>query len=272
MGLDQAAFPAGAQGLNLPALMRRCDRWDFSLSANAHTTQVWARAYPCGYETLEYGYPRNDRLALAGPSEVAAARALLDVHDQRSIILYAPTFREHQSGFTPPLDVDELADALGDVLGPDVLVLLRAHYFYPDRTGPPAPGYRRVRDGSSHPCVEDLLLATDVLVTDYSSVMFDFGVLDRPIVVYAPDWEAYRSTRGVTFDLLAEPPGAVATTQPGLHDAFRTGAVWDDAATKARQVFRARFCALDDGHAAHRVVWRVFGPDGLGAADPGVRP
>jgi len=106
--------------------------------------------------------------------------------------------------------------------------------------------------------VEQLLIATDVLVTDYSSMMFDYAVLDRPIVVYAPDWDTYVRTRGVTFDLLAEPPGVVATTPADLVDAFRTGAVWDDTAAKARAQFRGRFCALDDGHAAERVVRRVF--------------
>ena len=67
-----------------------------------------------------------------------------------------------------------------------------------------------------------------MLITDYSSVMFDYAVLDRPIVIYAPDWDAYRRTRGVTFDLLAEPPGVVATTQADLVDAFITGEVYSE--------------------------------------------
>jgi CDP-glycerol glycerophosphotransferase len=90
--------------------------------------------------------------------------------------------------------------------------------------------------------------------------MFDYAVLDRPVVVYAPDWNTYRRTRGVTFDLLAEPPGTVATTEADLFEAFRTGAVWSEAATKARARFRARFAYLDDGHAAERVVRAVFDP------------
>jgi CDP-glycerol glycerophosphotransferase len=115
-----------------------------------------------------------------------------------------------------------------------------------------------VRDVSGHPVVEDLMVASDILVTDYSSVMFDYAVLDRPMVIYAPDWDSYRRTRGVTFDLLAEPPGVVATNQADLVDAFRTATVCGDAATKARAQFRARFAYLDDGHAAERVVRRVF--------------
>jgi CDP-glycerol glycerophosphotransferase len=88
--------------------------------------------------------------------------------------------------------------------------------------------------------------------------MFDYAVLDRPIIIYAPDWDAYRRTRGVTFDLLAEPPGVVAASPADLVDAFITGEVHSEAATKARAQFRERFCYLDDGRAADRVVRRVF--------------
>jgi CDP-glycerol glycerophosphotransferase len=265
MGLDQDAFPFGAQGMDMAGLLRRSDLWDFSVTSNAHSTEVWARAYPCRYETLEHGYPRNDRLARAagpdGAADVAATRRRLDLPDGATVVLYAPTLREYVSGFRPLLDVEEFADALG----PDVIVLQRAHYFYGHSfyghsfyghsAGSPHPA---VRDVSGNPVVEDLMVASDILVTDYSSVMFDYAVLDRPMVIYAPDWDSYRRTRGVTFDLLAEPPGVVATNQADLVDAFRTGTVWGDTATKARAQFRARFAYLDDGHAAERVVRRVF--------------
>ncbi|TDC70204.1 CDP-glycerol:glycerophosphate glycerophosphotransferase, partial [Micromonospora sp. KC606] len=108
------------------------------------------------------------------------------------------------------------------------------------------------------PCVEDLYLAADVLVTDYSSAMFDYAVLDRPIVVYTPDRDAYALARGVYFDVTAEPPGAVAVTFDELLAVFRTGGESTSTATEARRRFRERFCALDDGGAAERVVRRVF--------------
>jgi CDP-glycerol glycerophosphotransferase len=83
-------------------------------------------------------------------------------------------------------------------------------------------------------------------------------VLDRPIVIYAPDWETYRDRRGTYFDVTAEPPGVVARTLDDLAAAFTSGAYNGDVATKARRLFRARFCAWDDGKAAERVVRRVF--------------
>ena len=96
-----------------------------------------------------------------------------------------------------------------------------------------------------------------MLLTDYSSIMFDYAVLDRPIVIHAPDWEAYKTLRGVYFDLMTEHPGVVTRTEPEVVEALRTDA-WSEDAARARAAFRARFCALEDGRAADRVVRRVW--------------
>ncbi|MCZ7440126.1 bifunctional glycosyltransferase family 2 protein/CDP-glycerol:glycerophosphate glycerophosphotransferase [Micromonospora sp. WMMC241] len=254
MGLDQQRYPVGAMGMNFAGLLRRVDRWDYSITSNSFSTQMWERAYPADHVTLEVGYPRNDRLARATAEEGRQARAALGIRPDEYVVLYAPTHREHLPGWQPPFDPDRMRD----VLGPAGRLLMRSHYFHDRDRRPRGPAAGGVLDVSAYDRVEDLYLAADVLVTDYSSAMFDYAVLDRPIVVYAPDWEAYRVARGVYFDLLAEPPGAVAVDFPGLLDLFRSGAVGDEAAGRARAAFRARFCALDDGHAAERVVRRVF--------------
>ncbi|MBU2667604.1 bifunctional glycosyltransferase family 2 protein/CDP-glycerol:glycerophosphate glycerophosphotransferase [Actinoplanes bogorensis] len=251
MGADQVDHPAGVRDPDFRAQMRRADRWDLSVTANAHTTVAWESAYPCGYETLEVGYPRNDRLARATAADSAAARESLGIPAGRRVVLFMPTHREWLPDGRQPIDVERLADAVG----PDTLLLVRKHYF---STGTELTGAGNVVDVSEHPVVEDLYLAADVLLTDYSSAMFDFAVLDRPIIIFAPDWPVYRDLRGTYFDLLAEPPGAVATDFAGLTDLFGRGAYTDENAEAARSAFRKRFCALDDGHAAERVVRRVF--------------
>ncbi|PZF96395.1 bifunctional glycosyltransferase/CDP-glycerol:glycerophosphate glycerophosphotransferase [Micromonospora deserti] len=255
MGLDQRRYPVGAVGMDFAGLLRRVDRWDYSITSNSFSTQMWERAYPAAYTTLEVGYPRNDRLVTATAEEVLRVRAELGIGLGEQVVLYAPTHREHLPGYRPPFEPGRFLD----VLGPTGRLLMRSHYFHDrDRRARRPAERERVRDVSGHPRVEDLYLAADVLVTDYSSAMFDYAVLDRPIVVYAPDWEAYRLARGVYFDVTAEPPGAVARTFADLLDLFRSGQVTAEPAAKARQQFRARFCALDDGHAAERVVRRVF--------------
>ncbi|MFJ6198751.1 CDP-glycerol glycerophosphotransferase family protein [Micromonospora sp. NPDC092111] len=254
MGLDQQRYPVGAVGMDFAGLLRRVDRWDYSITANSFSTQSWDRAYPADYVRLEVGYPRNDRLVTATAEEVAEVRGRLGVAPDERVVLYAPTHREHLPGYHPPFDPHRLLD----VLGPAGRLLVRSHYF-DDRDGRARrrTGGRAV-DVSDVGCVEDLYLAADVLVTDYSSAMFDYAVLDRPIVLYAPDRDAYRLARGVYFDVTAEPPGAVALTFDDLLELFRSGAVTGEPANRARQRFRDRFCGWDDGHAAERVVRRVF--------------
>ncbi|MEU4426711.1 bifunctional glycosyltransferase family 2 protein/CDP-glycerol:glycerophosphate glycerophosphotransferase [Actinoplanes sp. NPDC024001] len=252
MGLDQPRFPASLKNFNVERMRRNLAKWDFSVTANRHTTLLWDRQFPIKGETLETGYPRNDRLALAGPDEVAAARAELGIEPGEQVVLYAPTHREWHATFEPTLDVDALAEALG----PNARILLRGHYFY-DSLGFP-PRHPRVLDVSTHPSVETLAIASDALITDFSSVMFDYAVLDRPLIIFAPDWETYKAVRGVSFDLEAEHPGTFVRTFEELVDAFRSGAIDDDTARQARARFRQRFCSLEDGRAAERVVRRVF--------------
>ncbi len=261
MGLDQLDHPAGGGNTDIVAQMRRADRWDFSVSANAHTTIAWDRAYPCRYETLEVGYPRNDRLAGATPAATAAVREKLGIRPGQRVVLYIPTHREWLPAGRPVLDVDELARRLG----PDAILLVRAHYFHvpPSAVHDPEPRGAIV-DVSAYPVVEDLYLAADVMITDYSSAMFDYAVLDRPIVIHAPDWPTYQELRGVYFDLMAQSPGAVATSDAELFEIFASGAWAGAEAAAARAAFRARFCYLDDGGAAERVVRRVL----LGGSAP----
>ncbi|WP_217169974.1 bifunctional glycosyltransferase family 2 protein/CDP-glycerol:glycerophosphate glycerophosphotransferase [Streptomyces sp. AC512_CC834] len=254
MGVDQQKYPAST-AMNFEKLLERCDRWDYSISANQFSTVIWERVYPCSYTSLETGYPRNDVLVGATSEDVRAARAALGLADGTKAFLYMPTHREYQPDFTPPLDLRRFARELG----PDVTLLVRGHYFYGNsphvaelrRTG-------RIVDVSGHARVEELYLAADALITDYSSAMFDYAVLDRPIISYVPDWDVYSAVRGTYFDLLQEPPGAVATTQAELLGLLASGAYDRPETTERRDIFRRRFCEFDDGHAAERVVRRVF--------------
>ncbi|WP_121714626.1 bifunctional glycosyltransferase/CDP-glycerol:glycerophosphate glycerophosphotransferase [Streptomyces sp. E5N91] len=254
MGLDQQKYPASTD-MDFEKLLERCDRWDYSISANRFSTVIWERVYPCSYATLETGYPRNDVLVNATAEDVRAARAALGLADGTKAFLYMPTHREYQPGFTSALDPARFARELG----PDVTLLVRGHYFYGD--SPHTAALRRtgrIVDVSGHSRVEDLYLAADALITDYSSAMFDYAVLDRPIVSYVPDWDVYSAVRGTYFDLLQEPPGAVATTQTELLGLLTSGTYDTPETTKRRDGFRRRFCEFDDGRAAERVVRRVF--------------
>ncbi|MEU6284165.1 bifunctional glycosyltransferase family 2 protein/CDP-glycerol:glycerophosphate glycerophosphotransferase [Streptomyces sp. NPDC047028] len=252
MGVDQSTHPVvAARSGSFTKLLGRVDRWDFNLSSNRHSTQMWERAFPGSYEHLEYGYPRNDVYCTATGEDVARIRRELGVPEGKTAVLYAPTHRDHHTGFETGLDLEAFCAAAGE----DVVVLLRAHYFY-DRGRARSSG--RIIDVTGHRSSEDVCLAADALVTDYSSIMFDYANLDRPIVVYADDWEVYQETRGVYFDLMAEPPGPVARTPEELARIFREGEHAGAGSRALRAAFRERFCQFDDGLAAERVVRRVL--------------
>jgi CRISPR system Cascade subunit CasB len=258
MGIDLQERPAAARSMDFGQLLANADKWDYALSANRHSTLVWERAYPSACTVLEYGYPRNDVYLHAGAEDVARLRASLGIPEGRVAVLYAPTHRDYRRSQPPPLDIERFAAALG----PRFVLLTRAHYF--SDTPLSGPAAHRVIDVSGHPSVESLCLASDALVTDYSSLMFDYAVLDRPIVLHTGDWEAYQAARGTYFDVREFPPGAVARTEEELIDIFATDHWCGSRAAQLRAAFRERFCPYDDGFAAERVVRRVFLGEGAG--------
>jgi CDP-glycerol glycerophosphotransferase len=265
MGLDLRNAAIAGQRMDFPALVRRSRRWDFSVSSNPLSTLVWERVFPVAAETLEVGYPRNDVLANATGDDVRRVRGELGIQPGQTAVLYAPTHREYQVGYQPTMDLAAVADGLGD----DHVVLARLHYFYGQDPHLRDLGQAgRVVDVADHPSIEELCLAADVLVTDYSSLMFDYAVLDRPIVIHAPDWDVYRAVRGTYFDLMEQRPGVVARTDDEVVDALRSGAAAGDEARRDRAAFRARFCPWDDGHAAERVVRRVWLGESVPAPEP----
>ncbi|MEU5894060.1 bifunctional glycosyltransferase family 2 protein/CDP-glycerol:glycerophosphate glycerophosphotransferase [Streptomyces sp. NPDC047461] len=257
MGLDLQERPAAARGMDFTALLDDVDKWDYLLSANRHTTLTWERVYPGTYTTLEYGYPRNDVFQQAASQDVRRLRESLGIPEGTVAILYAPTHRDYRRTQRPALDLDRVLRRLG----PRFVVLARAHHRH---GGPLATSTGRIIDVTDHPSVESLCLASDALVTDYSSLMFDYANLDRPIVIHSDDREAYEAARGTYFDLRAFPPGAVARSEDELTDIFSTGHWRGSRSTQLRSAFRERFCPYDDGRAAERVVRRVV----LGQTEP----
>jgi len=236
-------------------LLRRSDRWDYALSSNAYSTEMWSHAYPCSYTWLEYGYPRNDVLVRSTSDDVTRCRESLGVGDDRTLVLYAPTFRESAGDTSLRLDLERLLDSIPD----DYVLLVRAHHT--TSLGPAVDRLERegrLINGSRLPSIIDCYLAADILITDYSSVMFDFAILDKPIIVYADDWDSYRETRGTYFDLLQQPPGAVAVNQDQL-TTILVDRLYQDVQSRERLAeFRQRFCSFDDGHAAENVIRRVM--------------
>ena len=236
------------------------ERWDALVSQSPAATLLLHKAFEYDGPVLETGYPRND--VLAGPDAAlhrAAVRDRLGIAPGVTAVLYAPTYRDDTVDDPDAVEGPDVA-AFARRLGPGFVVLLRRHYYLFRRADRSAPG---VQDVSLHPDVADLYLAADVLVTDYSSAMFDFAVTGRPVLLWCYDLEHYRDDlRGFTLDLETEAPGPVLVTEDAVVAALRD--LPGTVAAHADQVaaFRRQWCALDDGHATDRVLDAVLaGPD-----------
>ncbi|MEV2243536.1 CDP-glycerol glycerophosphotransferase family protein [Streptomyces sp. NPDC049970] len=257
IGRDLAGT-ACADTAYMESLPRRAAQWSVLVSPNRFSTPVLRRAFGHTGEVLECGYPRNDLLFAPDRAKVAAqVRQSLGVPDGRRVVLYAPTWREDLPkrsglyGLDLQLDLERAREALGD----DVVLLVRRHYL----VGGSIPESDFVRDVSRHPDVAELMLISDALVTDYSSLMFDFAQTGRPMLFHTYDLEHYRDTlRGFCFDFENQAPGPLITGSAGVVEALRD----PDAATaghrEAYARFRESFCDLDDGTASARVVDRML--------------
>ncbi|MFF3512304.1 CDP-glycerol glycerophosphotransferase family protein [Streptomyces sp. NPDC002573] len=255
-GADLLDKPGARFGMDVPQLLRRADRWDYSLVANRHSELVWDRAFPCHFTSVRTGSPRNDALVGARPGDGAAFRSRHGIPGDHTVVLYAPTRRDHiRGGHTDRFDLARFAEDLG--AGHTLVVRL-----HPSLAEGPARGlgltelHRRgvLVDATDEEHVEEVMLASDVLVSDYSALMFDYANLDRPIVVHADDWGALTAARGAYVDLMADAPGHVTRSYRELAALFASGGWRDAESARLRAGFRERFCEFEDGQAARRVV------------------
>ncbi|MEV5363162.1 CDP-glycerol glycerophosphotransferase family protein [Streptomyces cellulosae] len=275
-GADLLGKPGARLHFDVPQMLRRADRWDYGLVANRHSELVWERAFPCHFTSLRSGSPRNDVLVRGDEERARATRERLAIPEGDTVVLYAPTRRDYRrDGLVERIDLARFAADLGE--GRTLVVRL-----HPTLADGPARGlglselHRRgvLVDATDEPEVQDVLLAADVLVTDYSSVMFDYALLDRPVVVHADDWDAFRASRGAYLDVTAEAPGHVTRSYRELAWLFASGTWEDEESARLRAAFRERFCEYDDGRAAERVVRTVMLGEPLPepSGDPGLVP
>ncbi|MFI1248595.1 CDP-glycerol glycerophosphotransferase family protein [Streptomyces anulatus] len=250
----------------LATLPRRSAQWSVLVSPSRFATPWLRRSLGYGGEVLEAGSPAND--VLFPPDRDKAAEGVrrgLGIPEDHRVVLYAPTYRDHlahppaAAGRTAPGPYrwDPALDpgALARALGPGHTVLVRRH---PRVTGglQDGPG---VLDVSGHPGAAGLLLVADVLVTDYSGLMFDFALTGRPMLFHTYDLEHYRDTvRGFCLDFETRAPGPLLVTTDEVAQALRDTGSLAARHADAYESFRRDYCDLDDGGAAARVADRLL--------------
>jgi CDP-ribitol ribitolphosphotransferase len=235
--------------------------YDLCLVSAERFVAAYAEAFrqPVERFTSRYGIPRTDlffdEARIAAVSEAIRARYGLPAPGERHLVLYAPTFRGTTvTNARQPRHLD-LA-ALRQRLGDDHVVLLRAHPFVREalRLGPELEGF--VVDVSDWPELNELMLVSDVLVTDYSSAMYEFALLGRPIGFFTPDQAEYERERGFYLRFPDDLPGPAFTTTEALAEWLAAGRF--DLERVRR--FAAESFDVADGRSTARFVDEVVRP------------
>lgn len=237
-------------------------KWDVLVSPNRFSTEILGRAFHFDGEVLETGYPRNDifHQQVERAERAAVTRRRLGLPEGKRVILYAPTWRDNDFDangrylFTMKLDLELMHKAFGE----DSVLLIRGHQLVASAIDDSMfEGF--VRNASLYPDISDLYLLADVLITDYSSVMFDFVNTGRPMLFYTWDLEAYRDDlRGFYFDFEAEAPGPLLKDTAELINALDSIQEVSEAFAGRYAAFRERFAALEDGNASGRFIDRFL--------------
>lgn len=225
--------------------------WDHLLTTGPFATAAFRGGFRYDGDVIETGYPRTDLLLQqARPENAQRLRASLGLPADARLILYGPTWRERG---TDEAFVTRAMRTWEAGLGPSDVLLVRAHNHDAVLAGYQGTS-EQVVNVSRHPDAQDLLAISDVLVTDYSSMFFDFAATGRPIVFFPYDLQQYRDeARGFYFDLEAEAPGPLVRDVEELVEVVR-----DAEQLPGYADFVRKHLPHEDGHASERVLQRVL--------------
>jgi CDP-glycerol glycerophosphotransferase len=235
-------------GSYLRMMDREASFWDYLVSPSGYCSEIFPSTFGYKGTILETGYPRNDIL-INQASKRDLIRRSLGIADGQQVVLYAPTWRDSQrtaTGNWKP--VNFLPGSLGD----NVTVLFRGHTN--THSAHTAQVARGTIDVTNYKNVAELYLAADVLVTDYSSSMFDFSVTGKPMIFLAPDFDDYVAKRGFYFDFEQIAPGPILRDSSFLRKALEGIDSQKSEYAQRYLAWQMKFNKLEDGLASKRVV------------------
>ena len=240
--------------------VKEANRWDVLISPNTYSTDIFRHAFGYQNEIAEIGYPRNDKLANPTEAQITELKRKMGIPLDKKVVMYAPTYRDNQFfqkgkySFKLPFSLKQFQERFGE----DTVLLLRMHYLISNAMD--ISGFEGfVYDVSGYADISELYLVTELLVTDYSSVFFDYAYLKRPILFYPYDYEVYKDElRGFYLDYQKDLPGEIAYNPTELRDGIERGlAELDMNGNQRFNTFYDRFCKINAGDASKKVSEKI---------------
>ncbi|MED0931000.1 CDP-glycerol glycerophosphotransferase family protein [Bacillus mobilis] len=236
--------------------------WDYLISANSYSSKIFKRAFKFNKEVLEVGYPANDIFYKSDlEDQVNKIKKKLNIPSHKKVILYAPTWRDNEAtnswehSFELKFSLDEFYKKFKD----EYVLILRMHHLVADALQIKDEHKSTVLELSKYDDIQELYTISDILVTDYSSVFFDYANSRKPMLFFGYDFEEYKDEiRGFYLDMEKDLPGPVIQTGPELLKAIENIDLISDEYKEKYDEFYEKFCGLEDGKAAQRVITEVF--------------
>ncbi|KZX10826.1 CDP-glycerol glycerophosphotransferase family protein [Methanobrevibacter filiformis] len=235
---------------------------DYLISQNDYSSSIFKRAFNFKGKMLEIGYPRNDVLINDNNEEnILNIKNKLNIPKNKKIILYAPTWRDnkfHSEGiykFSTELDFDILKKELNQ----DYMIIVKYHYLVRENKDHYDSDFVIIADEKTD--IQELYLISDILITDYSSVMFDYSLLKKPMIFYTYDLEFYKNNlRDFYFNIYEEAPGPILETNEEIVNyikSFNTEEYFLKYQNKYSN-FIKKYNSYDDGNVSKRIVENIL--------------
>ena len=259
--IDEVLMPDTNTEIYKKNFLNEAKKWDYLISPNEYSTSIFKRAFGFQGEIIESGYPRNDFLINNNNEEkISHIKRKCNLPDNKKVILYAPTWRDNQFyskgkyKFDIHLDLSRLYEVLGD----EYVIILRLHYLVAENLNL-SEFQDFVFDFSQYEDIRELYIISDLLITDYSSVFFDYANLKRPMLFFVYDFEEYKDNiRGFYFDFESKAPGPLVRSTEELINEIKYLEKEGFKPSENAESFYEKFCYLEDGNASYRVVKEII--------------
>lgn len=235
-------------------------KYDYLISPNKFSTECFKSAFKIDKrKIIEIGYPRNDYLTNISRNEISKLKSKYNIPKNKKVILYAPTWRDNNfnnKGYLFELKAN--FKLWKKTLGNEYVVLFKPHYLIINNCSDlDLNGF--LHTISENADINELYVISDILITDYSSVFFDYAILKRPILFYMYDLEEYKDElRGFYLDINKELPGKIFEDENMLLNELNNIDKYKESTAEMLEVFNKRYNYLQDGFVSKKVIERVL--------------